>query len=155
MLASLTLATFFRYENVVASNSLTCGAERRELAQVETGGGGGGGGGGGSGGSGGVVMPEQFRCPISQARDTPHACQTQSACTQPFLPRHRPPHANHPLPVSPSHPSITPDHTVRVSLSLTLTLTLTLHPTARQEVMVDPVTTSDGQTYERREIFRW
>ena len=36
MLASLTLATFFRYENVVASNSLTCGAERRELAQVET-----------------------------------------------------------------------------------------------------------------------
>ena len=23
-----------------------------------------------------------------------------------------------------------------------------------QEVMVDPVTTSDGQTYERREIFR-
>ena len=23
------------------------------------------------------------------------------------------------------------------------------------EVMVDPVCTSDGQTYERREIFRW
>ena len=35
------------------------------------------------------------------------------------------------------------------------TLTPNPNPNPNQEVMVDPVTTSDGQTYERREIFRW
>ena len=61
---------------------------------VGSGGGAGNGSGGGSGGSGGSVeMPEQFRCPISQVRDTLLACRAQSACTPPFLPRYRPPHA--------------------------------------------------------------
>ena len=45
--------------------------------------------------------------------------------------------------------------TLTLTLALALTLTLTLPLPLTQEIMEDPVTTSDGHAYERREIFRW